>query len=575
MDVTVRRQASRTLDSESSRVQARPDASHGAEPLKWKKIGLAMYLERTEQSDGAEQGPRLTDSMLTEQCQLAGLTEGNASAALDGNVLAELSEQRLDGREIGPSRFCMGDCHNCDVFTDCGGDSERSDQYSGTGSILKCITSRDKTLRSSYPLERRDARTSEPCVRHRSAHDGCPRCTEQQHVTHQHQYSDLAVNELDVNTFERCETCSSSDSNSFKTCAEDSENSLNSSESESEKEAPENWSDDQTGWESCEDDEEPRNFSGTVHDEKKTSDFVLEDYFDLLDRADYHGPTLTQSQRYISCFDGGDIHDCLYGDQLQAEKQPQNARRLTETKPHRNDSSEKPLEGIHGCDSNRRGESGTRPEDCKEQHELDDVCEESNVNEAKTCDAAEPLNEPPTSSKQLPNIVVLNAQMIGAPNEGRWVPSQSETQFRHAACSQESQVGDVNEHRSARGESKASDEDSASIEISREVRADIIHSVVSEYDKTEEGDSPGQTEVTEDLDDEDCDGDPDQICRCDYCVPPSTTQVRCLCRLLVAEVQRLRIISDNERLSMETKRQDTNKFIWSPHCLAFQQSDNC
>uniref|UniRef100_A0A3Q2XLG1 CTD small phosphatase 1 n=1 Tax=Hippocampus comes TaxID=109280 RepID=A0A3Q2XLG1_HIPCM len=65
-----------------------------------------------------------------------------------------------------------------------------------------------------------------------------------------------------------------SSSESFKTCAEDSENSLISSESESEKETPEDWSDDQTRWESCEDDEEPRNLSGTVHDEKKTSNFV-------------------------------------------------------------------------------------------------------------------------------------------------------------------------------------------------------------------------------------------------------------------------------------------------------------
>ncbi|XP_047456760.1 probable serine/threonine-protein kinase kinX isoform X2 [Mugil cephalus] len=112
--------------------------------------------------------------------------------------------------------------------------------------------------------------------------------------------------------------CSSVETKSFKTCPEGSIHSdpyYDSSE-ESEKRAQEDSSDEQTDWESFEDDEETQQSNANESDDemKKTPvvDIVIEDYFDLFDRGDYYGLMFAQKQRYISCFDGGDIHEGLY-----------------------------------------------------------------------------------------------------------------------------------------------------------------------------------------------------------------------------------------------------------------------
>lgn len=118
---------------------------------------------------------------------------------------------------------------------------------------------------------------------------------------------------------------SSFETKSFKTCPRFSIPSDCYSESsvESEKEAQEDSGDEQLQWESFEEDEyiEQNNVEESNEDKKKTPvvDIVVEDYFDLFDRADYHGQGFTQKRHYISCFDGGDIHDCLFLEAVQAE----------------------------------------------------------------------------------------------------------------------------------------------------------------------------------------------------------------------------------------------------------------
>ncbi|XP_035532997.1 uncharacterized protein LOC118339458 isoform X1 [Morone saxatilis] len=121
--------------------------------------------------------------------------------------------------------------------------------------------------------------------------------------------------------------CSSIETKSFKTCPDDSipSDPFSDSSGESEKGAQEDSSDEQTQWESFEDDEETEQSTiNESHEDKKktpTVDVVIEDYFDLFDRADYNGHAFSQKRRYISCFDGGDIHDSLYLEEVHSEAQ--------------------------------------------------------------------------------------------------------------------------------------------------------------------------------------------------------------------------------------------------------------
>ncbi|XP_044222765.1 protein PFC0760c isoform X1 [Thunnus albacares] len=122
--------------------------------------------------------------------------------------------------------------------------------------------------------------------------------------------------------------CSSIETKSFKTCPDGSIPSDPSSDSsgESEKGTQEDSSDEQTQWESFEDDDEDieqSNMNENYNDQTKTPtvDIVIEDYFDLFDRSDYFGYAFAQKQHYVSCFDGGDIHDRLYVEEKQAKVQ--------------------------------------------------------------------------------------------------------------------------------------------------------------------------------------------------------------------------------------------------------------
>ncbi|KAF6738708.1 CTD small phosphatase-like protein [Oryzias melastigma] len=74
---------------------------------------------------------------------------------------------------------------------------------------------------------------------------------------------------------------------------------------------------------SCEEQDEEmlQNNTNETNEEKKNpidSNVIMEDYFDLFDRADSYGHMYAQKHHYISCFDGGDIHHRLH---LEEESQ--------------------------------------------------------------------------------------------------------------------------------------------------------------------------------------------------------------------------------------------------------------
>lgn len=117
--------------------------------------------------------------------------------------------------------------------------------------------------------------------------------------------------------------CSSVETKSFKTCLDGSipSDPCTDSSEESDKGVHDS-SDEQTQWESFEDEDEETEQSrmnGCQKDGMKTPvDEVTEDYFDLFDSVEYHGHTFLQKMQYISCFDGGDIDVFL---QSQVHKQ--------------------------------------------------------------------------------------------------------------------------------------------------------------------------------------------------------------------------------------------------------------
>ncbi|XP_040924631.1 uncharacterized protein ctdsp1 isoform X1 [Betta splendens] len=109
--------------------------------------------------------------------------------------------------------------------------------------------------------------------------------------------------------------CFSLETKSFTTFPDESLPSDHCSDSsgESDKVVQE---DEQTQWESFEEDERPEqiktNDSNGEEEETPTGDIVIEDYFDFFDRVDYCRHQFLQKRCYISCFDGGDIDACLH-----------------------------------------------------------------------------------------------------------------------------------------------------------------------------------------------------------------------------------------------------------------------
>lgn len=189
--------------------------------------------------------------------------------------------------------------------------------------------------------------------------------------------------------------CSSVETKSFKTCPDGSIPSDRCSDSsgESEKGAQGDSSDEQTQWESFEDDEEieQSNINGSNEDKKKTpTGDVLEDFFDLFDRADYYGHAFAQKQRYISCFDGGDIHHRLYLEEVQSEAQKlaKNIYRCKEINEEMYaqetntccDAPEEASEVTCEEDASPRGDASSWP--CESKEQPDDWNEESESSSA-------------------------------------------------------------------------------------------------------------------------------------------------------------------------------------------------
>ncbi|XP_035029707.2 uncharacterized protein LOC118119669 isoform X1 [Hippoglossus stenolepis] len=126
--------------------------------------------------------------------------------------------------------------------------------------------------------------------------------------------------------------CSSIETKSFKTCPDGSipSDPCSDSSGESEKGVQGDSSDEQTQWESFEDDEETeqRHANESDEDETKTPaavDIVIGDYFDLFDRADHYGHAFAPKHHYISCFDGGDVHEGLNLEKEAARRNAKNA----------------------------------------------------------------------------------------------------------------------------------------------------------------------------------------------------------------------------------------------------------
>ncbi|KAF7215038.1 dentin matrix acidic phosphoprotein 1-like [Nothobranchius furzeri] len=112
---------------------------------------------------------------------------------------------------------------------------------------------------------------------------------------------------------------SSLDTKSFKSCLDDSFPSDSSEESD--KAAQEDSSDEQMRWDSLNEDSESKlksNESNGEQQKTQTVGAVIQDFFDFFDRAESCGHMFAQKRRYISCFEGGDIHAHLH---LQEEGQ--------------------------------------------------------------------------------------------------------------------------------------------------------------------------------------------------------------------------------------------------------------
>ncbi|KAJ3591872.1 hypothetical protein NHX12_007003 [Muraenolepis orangiensis] len=134
-----------------------------------------------------------------------------------------------------------------------------------------------------------------------------------------------------------------SESRLFETCSDGSPPSepCFDSSRESDKGPHEDSSGELIQWESFdegddeEDDEDEDDINADM-EQTKENKVVDADLFDLFDRGDYFGLSFQQRKPYISCFDGGDIHDHLYREepkpvvQKVKAKKPSRRRRMKE-----------------------------------------------------------------------------------------------------------------------------------------------------------------------------------------------------------------------------------------------------
>lgn len=157
---------------------------------------------------------------------------------------------------------------------------------------------------------------------------------------------------------------SSEETKSFKTCLDDSFRSDPCSDSEDfDKELQGDSSDDPMQWESLEEDnEEKPNMNFNTHDDeqKETSPVnVIEDFFDLFDSTDCYGHNSAQKRRYISCFDGGDIHDHLHLEEEVQRRCNQTVYKLEDEKEKTGVQNSEDTAEIHVQDNDVHSEDAT------------------------------------------------------------------------------------------------------------------------------------------------------------------------------------------------------------------------
>lgn len=166
-------------------------------------------------------------------------------------------------------------------------------------------------------------------------YEECEGPEEQQAITlDMRDQDECDISESSQGSEEEClSDCSSLETKSFTTCPDGilPSDRCSDSSGKCDKVVQEDLSDEQTQWESFEEDEQPEQTkTDSNKEEKKTpsSDIVIEDYFDFFDRADYCRHQFSHKRHYISCFDGGDIDDCLHveealqrsGDEIEFEE---------------------------------------------------------------------------------------------------------------------------------------------------------------------------------------------------------------------------------------------------------------
>ncbi|XP_029692600.1 uncharacterized protein isoform X3 [Takifugu rubripes] len=248
--------------------------------------------------------------------------------------------------------------------------------------------------------------------------------------------------------------CSSVETKSFKTCLDGSipSDPCSDSSGESDKGAQEDSSDEQTQWESFEDEDEEieqRHLNACQEEGLKTPvDIVIEDYFDLFDSGEYYGHTFLQKTQYISCFDGGDIDARLHL-QSQVHKQTEyeckeNSAKTEQYTVQDSDPSCDVLEGAaeeEGLRDDTSSGSMKDPDECMQEWGsslADDETECDEAEEDRTCEFYDQVSEDKGDAyeDELSHVQNDNTTFTPGPLETLLSDCTKTCEFEELACSE-------------------------------------------------------------------------------------------------------------------------------------------
>ncbi|KAI9535114.1 hypothetical protein NQZ68_007203 [Dissostichus eleginoides] len=308
--------------------------------------------------------------------------------------------------------------------------------------------------------------------------------------------------------------CSSIETKSFKTCPDCSipSNQCSDLSEESEKEPQEDdgndedeGSDEQTQWESFEDDEEMDqiNMNEINEDIKKTptADIVIEEYFNLFDSGDYYGHAFAKKQRYISCFDGGDMHDSIATSEAQklANKNYRSNEinediHVQETDTCFDASDEQEYEDSSEEDASQRDDVSSGSEQQQEYWSVESESslagDENEENKLEADDLYAENNEEEEYDEDLYNNDETEACLFSGNEDNMSAP-----------CSEDISVeGDAYE-------------DEASVAQNKE----FVKQDDTQVRRTEENEA---SEESADLEEEQSDDESSEPCECEHCIPP-------------------------------------------------------